>query len=50
MRWRVLIAIGRWRLLVGRCPLCGWPKLAIVAGGIMREWPNAAPQTGAERA
>ena len=41
MRWRILISIGRWQLLVGRCPQCGWPTMAIVRDGIMREWPNA---------
>jgi hypothetical protein len=40
MRWRILLSIGRWQLLAGRCPQCGWPKLAIVHGGIMRELPN----------
>ena len=40
MRWRILLSIGRRKLLAGRCPVCGWPKLAIVRDGIMREWPN----------
>jgi hypothetical protein len=42
MRWRILISIGRWQLMAGRCPQCGWPTMAIVRDGIMREWPNAA--------
>lgn len=44
MRWRVLVAIGRWQLLLGRCPHCGWPKLAIVHNDIMREWPQQQKQ------
>ena len=43
MRWRILISVGRWRLQVGRCPQCGWPKVAVVCDGVMREWPNAQP-------
>jgi hypothetical protein len=40
MRWRILLSLGRWQLLAGRCPQCGWPKLAFVRDGIMRELPN----------
>jgi hypothetical protein len=40
MRWRILISIGRWQLLAGRCPQCGWPKLAVVRDGVMHELPN----------
>jgi hypothetical protein len=41
MRWYVLVSIGRWQLLVGRCQQCGWPKVAVVRDGVMREWPTA---------
>lgn len=41
MRWRILVSLGGWQLLAGRCPHCGWPKLAIVRDGVMREWPTS---------
>jgi len=40
MRWKILLSVGRWKLLIGRCPQCGWPKLAIVDGMVMKEWPH----------
>ena len=35
MRWRVLLLVWGWQLLGGRCPHCGWPKLAVLRRGIM---------------
>ena len=40
MRWRIILEVCGLRIMVGRCPECGWPKVAIVAGGVMREWPR----------
>jgi len=40
MRWRILLSMGRWQLLVGRCPQCGWPRIRIVRGDVVRDWPN----------
>ena len=40
MTWRVLMSVGRWRLLAGRCPQCGWPKLAIERDCVQWEIPS----------
>lgn len=49
MRWRILISIGRWQLLVGRCPQCGGPRFGIRSNDTWHSWPNNS-STGQEPA
>lgn len=48
MRWRILMSIGRWQLLVGRCLQCGWIRVGIRSNDTWHSWPNARPHAEAD--